>query len=746
MRILMWFTLGFGACCALMSYCPELGLLGGIFLLAAAAAILAVRLFAGKLLRRCLLVVIGGAVALCWNYGYSRLYLRDAMELDGQTVHLRATASDFSYDTDYGIAVEGHLQINGKRYSVKLYLDDTAPVSPGDTVEGSFRVRYTGVGAEREPTYHRGEGMFLLAYPAGDSTVIPAAEPSWRYTPAYLRRAINDLLENAFPADAVAFAKGLLLGDSSEFDYETETAFSVSGIRHVVAVSGLHVAILFSIVCFLTGNHRFLRVLVAVPVLVLFAAMAGFTPSVVRACVMQILMLLSLMVKREYDAGTGLSFAALVMLLYNPQTIASVSFQLSVASVAGIFLFSGKANRRILVWMQVGKGKSLINSLLRWLAGGISVTLSAMVFTMPLCAWYFGSVSLVSIVTNLLTLWVITYIFCGIVLACFLGLLWQPAAAALGWLLAWPIRYVLGVSRLLAKLPFAAVYTESIYIVLWLGVCYLLFGLFLMAKKKQPAVYCCCAALTLLIALLASWVEPAVQNYRLTVLDVGQGQCILLQSERKTYMIDCGGEYGESVADLAAQTLLSQGITSLDGLILSHYDADHVNGVEYLLTRISAKTVFLPAMTDDEGLDSRLVESQNTIRVTQNIRLRFGDAVLDIFGSENMLSSNESSLCVLFQREECAILITGDRSTEGELELLRTAQLPQVDYLIAGHHGAATSTGWLLLRSVEPDTVIISVGEDNRYGHPASSLLQMLAELGCRIRRTDLEGTITIWG
>lgn len=746
MRILMWFTIGFGACCALMSYWPELGLAGAVILLAAAALILAVRLVTGKLLRRWLLVTLGAAVALCWNWGYARLYLRDAMELDGQTVAIQATASDFSYATDYGIAVEGTLQLEGKQYSVKLYLNDIASVSPGDVIEGSFRMRYTGIGSQRAPTYHRGEGLFLLAYPAGDSAVTPAEEASWRYAPAYLRRTVNELLQKAFPADVVAFAKGLLLGDSSEFDYETETAFSVSGIRHVVAVSGLHVSILFSIICFLTGNSRVVRVVVAVPVLILFAAMAGFTPSVVRACVMQLLMLLSLMTKREYDPGTGLSFAALAMLLWNPQTIVSVSFQLSVASVAGIFLFSGKANRRILGWLRVDKNKNIKNKLLRWLSGGISVTLSAMVFTMPLCAWYFGTVSLVGVVTNLLTLWLITYLFCGIVLTCFLGFFWQPAAAMLGWLLAWPIRYVLAVSRLLAKLPFAAVYTESIYIVLWLGVCYLLFGLFLLAKKKQPAVYCCCAVLTLLMAILASWLEPAFQNYRLTVLDVGQGQCILVQSEGKTYMIDCGGEDGERVADLAAQTLLSQGITSLDGLILSHYDADHVNGVKNLLTRISAKTVFLPALADEQGLDTWLLESQNAIRVTQGLRLTFGEAVLDIIGSENTQSSNESSLCVLFQRKECAILITGDRSAEGELDLIRATALPQVDYLIAGHHGAATSTGWLLLRSVAPETVLISVGADNRYGHPASSLLRILEQLGCKVRRTDLEGTITIWG
>lgn len=746
MRKLMWLTLGFGAGCAggvyLWEYRADLWfvLLLGMLLTAA------VSLLRKKLLKRCAVLLLGALLALLWCHGYDRLYLSVPRELDREILSVTAVASDYSYETPYGIAVDAKIQLDGKTYSIKLYLNQEDGVAPGDTVSGVFRLRYTAAGGSGDPTYHRGEGMFLLAYPVRD-VAVTQGKLTARYIPAWLRLQILDALEKSFPSDTEAFAKGLLLGDSSGFDYETDTALSVSGIRHIVAVSGLHVAILFSLVCFLTGRHRKLQLILGVPILILFAAMAGFTPSVVRACVMQLLMLIALQAKQEYDPPTALSFAVLVMLGINPHTITSVSFQLSVGSVAGIFLFAGKVNRRLLVLLNPGTGKNIQGKMKRWLAGSVSVTLSAMSLTTPLVAWYFGAVSLIGVLTNLLTLWVVSLLFCGVILVCGVFFVWNQAGVCLGWLLAWPMRYVLGVAKLLARLPFAAVYTRSVYIVCWLVFCYVLFAVFLACKKKPVRALCCCTALGLMLSLLLSWVEPLQGDYRLTVLDVGQGQCVLLQSEGKTYMVDCGGEDAEAVADLAAETLLSQGITRLDGLILTHYDADHVGAAEHLLTRVDVATLFLPAKTDEGGLDMRLREQTkgSVVVVSQNMRLSFGKATIDLYTSAAQ-SDNESSLCILFQREECGILITGDRSVDGEWALLRSASLPQVDILLAGHHGSQTSTGRQLLETVRPTTVVISVGENNGYGHPAQSLLDRLEEFGCQVRRTDREGTIIIWG
>ena len=231
------------------------------------------------------------------------------------------------------------------------------------------------------------------------------------------------------------------------------------------------------------------------------------------------------------------------------------------------------------------------------------------------------------------------------------------------------------------------------------------------------------------------------------MLDVGQGQCIILQSGDRVYMVDCGGEYADSAADIAAETLLSMGISRLDGLILTHFDSDHTCGVENLLTRIEIDSLLLPdepENTDYGALTKKFPNS--TLTVTQDLSFTWDSAKITVFAANGGENGNEKSLCVLFQSGNCDILITGDRPVHTELALVYVQDIPELDYLVAGHHGAQSSTSNALLSRLKPKTVLISVGKDNRYGHPAPALLERLKEHGCKILRTDLLGTIIIRG
>jgi competence protein ComEC len=279
-------------------------------------------------------------------------------------------------------------------------------------------------------------------------------------------------------------------------------------------------------------------------------------------------------------------------------------------------------------------------------------------------------------------------------------------------------------------------------------VSYGLIALWVIRKKKRPMLLAGCIVILLCAALLLSWGLPQLDSYRVTVLDVGQGQCILLQSGGKTYMVDCGGSYDEDAADIAAETLLSQGIRRLDGLILTHYDKDHVGGAQYLLQRIFADVLILPEGDKDQRWDPKLLAAHEgtTLRATEDIFLRWDGGELRIFSSWTTETSNESSLCVLFHTEKCDILITGDRSSVGEEILLLMEDIPQLDALIVGHHGSEKSTSETLLAATRPKLALISVGEDNSYDHPAAEVLERLNAYGCIIRRTDLEGTIIIRG
>jgi competence protein ComEC len=296
----------------------------------------------------------------------------------------------------------------------------------------------------------------------------------------------------------------------------------------------------------------------------------------------------------------------------------------------------------------------------------------------------------------------------------------------------------------LASIPLAAVYTTSVYIVIWLVLCYLLIFAFLIARKRQSFALICGCVCGLCMALLLSWVEPMIDDTRMTMLDVGQGQCIILHSRGRTFLIDCGGDSDAAAADLAADTLLSQGIYRLDGIIVTHYDWDHAGGVGYLLQRIPADAVFLPNSPDEDGILDTILPycDGKEVFVDQDLGLDWDDQDITIFAPILSTSDNERGLCVLFRGQKCDILITGDLSSLGEKLLLKSKDIPDLTVLVAGHHGSKTSTCQVLVDATSPEYALISVGEDNYYGHPHDEVVERLEQAGCMVYRTDLNGTI----
>lgn len=746
MRKLVWFTIGFAAASLAGVVLYGQWLLLGAALMLVLAGVLAVLGKKYEKSRLPLLIALGCAVGFCWFGLYDNLFVLIPRVADGQTLRVTIEASDYSYETDYGSAVEGTVVLNEKEYRVKAYLQRKEEVAPGDKVNGTFRFRLTTDGGKEDPTSHRAEGIFLLAYPVGKADISKAEEVSLRHYPAIWRRQILDRIARILPGDDGAFAAALLLGDRTGITYEMDTSFKISGISHVVAVSGLHVSILFGLIHTLLAKRRGLSCMIGVPALFLFAAIAGFTPSITRACIMQSLMLLAMLADREYDGPTALAFAVLVMLIGNPLTILSVSFQLSVGCMAGIFLFSEKIRTFLLQYgkKRIKKGRNLLRKLWHGVAASVSVSLSATVMTTPLVAYYFGCISVLGVVTNLLTLWVISFIFYGLILCLLISSMSMGIAQILAGIVVIPIRFVLGTADIISKMPMAAVYTSNPYAVAWLWGVYGMLAIFLLQRKKRPMLLLTGIVFTLLLTQMLSWLEPLQDDFRVTMLDVGQGQSILLQSDGKTFLVDCGGDDEEEAADVAAEALLSQGISRLDGIIVTHYDTDHVGGVAHLLSRIRTDRLILPYVEDAEGVAEALTAvTDGAIEyVREDMLYSFGSTEMTIFAPISYESDNESGICILFQREDCGILITGDRGEVGEKMLLQEHTLPEVDVLVAGHHGSAGSTTEELLAVTSPQIVLISVGEDNRYGHPSDEVLKRLVDAGCEIYRTDIHGTI----
>ncbi len=746
MRKLVLFTIGF----AIANFVGAVFYGGWLFLCAVVSLILA-GLFTvfGKrwdktaFLR---LIFIGCTAGFLWFGLYDAIFVMIPRIVDGERFIVSMEATDYSYQTDYGSAVEATVTLKDKNYRVKAYLNGKEQIAPGDRVTGTFRFRLTTDGGSEDPTHHRTDGIFLLAYPVGNSTIQKAEEVSFRHYPAIWRNQLLERISELLPGECGAFASALLLGDRTGITYEMNTAFKVSGISHIIAVSGLHVSILFSLIYMILAKQRVLSCLIGIPLLFLFAAVVGFTPSITRACIMQSLMLIAMVIDREYDGPSALSFAVLVMLIANPLTILSVSFQLSVGCMLGIFLFSEKIRQYLLVCgkKHIKKGNKFLNRLWQGIAASVSVSVSASLMTTPLVAYYFGCVSILGVVTNLLTLWVISFIFYGLLGCLAVSILSFGFAQLLAGFVTIPIQFVLKTATLISWFPMSAAYISNSYVVVWLIGAYIMFALFLMQKKKQPRLLLTGIVFVFLLTQLFSWIEPLRDDFRITMLDVGQGQSILLQSDGKSFLVDCGGDDDEEAADVTAETLLNQGISRLDGIIVTHFDADHAGGIMHLLSRIRTDRLILPFVKDETGVAELLANSKagSVEYIRQNMLYTFGSTEMTLFAPISEDSGNENSICILFQRQDCGILITGDRGAEGELALLQTYPIPKVDVLVAGHHGSAGSTTQELLNATTPQYAFISVGEDNRYGHPADKILQRLIDAGCEIYRTDIHGTI----
>jgi competence protein ComEC len=193
------------------------------------------------------------------------------------------------------------------------------------------------------------------------------------------------------------------------------------------------------------------------------------------------------------------------------------------------------------------------------------------------------------------------------------------------------------------------------------------------------------------------------------------------------------------------RALWNQGIYKLDGIILTHYDEDHVNGLLPLFVQIDSDKLYLPDCEDRDKLRPQLEGAFKGTQISVNNIIEFdcGSGKITLIPAFDGAKGNESSMCILFQAENCDILITGDRDISGEEQLLRQIPLPDLEILIVGHHGSDDSTGLELLRRTKPEIAVISVGKDNRYGHPEQKTLDRLELFGCVVYRTDMHGTIT---
>lgn len=690
--------------------------------------------------KRCRIAALAMAVGLLWSFAYECLFLEPAKRYCGEQVTVTAEVCGYPEKTDYGCCVQTKLDGN----TMRLYLDaDGLTLKPGDVLTLEAEVVDAAEVSEAFPA----EGISLLAFQKSEAQVQASDTVPLKHLPIRFAKLLQTHIRRLFPDDTEGFVLALLTGDKSELSYSLTTQLSTTGLSHVMAVSGLHVSLLVGFIMTLLRRKR-AAAFVAIGAMLFFAAMLGFTPSVTRAVVMNIVLLLAPILGRENDSPTALGLALMPALFFNPWALASLSLQLSYLAVAGILLFAGKITnwqQRHFFIRETGHITRLLGCLLRWVQKTVAVTLGATALTMPLVLLRFQSASLIAPIANLLILWMISSVFFLTVPTLLLGMI-APIGTALAGLLSWLIRLIVRLIGLLASVPFAAIYTENSYFAAWILAVYAMLGLFLLCKRSRKTWLLVASVVsTLLCALIFTVFDQPSGSF--TMFDVGQGQCLLLRSGDFTVMIDCGGDSGDENGEQVAQSLLSSGQTQLDALILTHYDTDHTCGIEQLFDRIEVTCLFLPDISDDSDRREaivRLAENAGTTvcYVTQDTALSSDGASVQIIPPMGDGDDNDG-LCVMMSLGSCDILVTGDMDIEAEYHLVAEYDLPDLDILVAGHHGSKYATSAVLLRNTTPEIVLISVGE-NTYGHPTAETLERIAASAATVYRTDLCGDITI--
>lgn len=318
------------------------------------------------------------------------------------------------------------------------------------------------------------------------------------------------------------------------------------------------------------------------------------------------------------------------------------------------------------------------------------------------------------------------------------------------------MRYIAFVVKCIAKLPFAAIYAENAYALMWVAFTYLVFFLSRIgknkAKKLSPIIPTAVSLAALVVAFALTRSAMLSDSGTISVMDVGSGQCIALTEESHTVVIDCGSKGTNVNAGSEASSYLhSHGRTKIDYLLLTHLHEDHAKGAVRLMNMMQVDTLILPedaAANAESGMLESILSAaeENGVKVvyiSEDTELTAGDMRLSIYAPFERGDKNERGLMLSARVGNKDLLVTGDAAESTERKLVKKQDLSETDILMVGHHGSKYSTSKELLEEAEPELAIISVGY-NSYGHPTNEVLEKLEYYGIETYRTDLSGRIQI--
>lgn len=628
----------FAAVCFDVSLTPSLTLV-----LAAAFLGLAGALTEHRLPFTLCCMLAAAAIALTGVTVYQRVFVSPVRELNGK--HAEITATILEDAAVYEDSQRAKLSVDDndvlpRSFKMYCYLPLTdAPLLAGDRIKVnvSFYLPSNTEGFDRA-AYQASDGCFIAAsYTESEDdtpisfTVLQTDNTSLRWLPNRIARFCKHAVEDALPEREAGLLTGLLIGDKTGITDEDTISLRIAGLSHLVAVSGLHVGFLVAF-CYLLLGRR-IGTYLSIPLILLFVPIAGASPSVIRAAVMYLIAAGAFVAKRETDTLNSLFAALLLLLIHNPYAIAGLSLQLSFAATLGLVLFASRMQRKILYpFRDLPK---LVRRIADIVAGALSCTICATIFTAPILLASFGYISILSVLSNLAVVGVTAVTFIAGFLLCIAAAICPPAVSIFAAICKPPLEYILWVSERISAIPFGMVDWGDSFGLAALAVFGLTVLIWLLAGHHIRWKFVLPVVCVLLIGFSSASAYQYQHSYRVTYLPCGSGQAIMISDARQATLIDCAGDGGyRNAADLISEWMRMNGVSSIDTLILTAVDKGHARDLPALLESVEVGQILIPSGCKETKNNTDLLAlctQEDAADVTKTQTIFAGDVPLMVF-------------------------------------------------------------------------------------------------------------------
>ena len=561
--------------------------------------------------------------------------------------------------------------------------------------------------------------------------------------------AFEKYISQGIDNDSIALMEGLSCGYRVRlFDSDLYSSIKRDGLAHLVAVSGAHLVTVMTIA--LAGFNivklqRKLVVLLLTSVVVAYLALAAFPISAIRSAIMSIVGIASVVSSRRSSSLNSLGLCIIAIVLSDPASSLSISLLLSFASTAGIVFFASYFQYVI---------DAIQLPLPRFLKETLSLTIAANIICMPISVALFSQLPLVSVFANMVTAPLFP-VLCVASLAVGLSATVFPSAFVPLITIATPVfNLFVHIVEFAASIPYSSI---PLSIPMWAGFSVSLLSctlLWITWPRIKGGLVAFSVLAFMLIVGVSLGILTATTGTRIVMLDVGQGDAILLQSKGRNLLIDTGNQ-----DSMLREALARNMVFKLDGVVISHSDDDHYGSLLSLASCITVDRVLLANDTAHCPCDSckQLLQSAETcspeIAYMQiDDKIEFGDFSLKVVWPSEFTDEggNTDSLCIVAEADvnddgeaDAVALFTGDAEIQNLEVIAKREDLYAIDILKVPHHGSKTGTNDKIATRLQPKVSLVSCGANNRYGHPHKEVVAALTKAGSIIYRTDDQGDVS---